>query len=1762
MANSISDYLHDYKVRCFDNLPVPQLSVTGEGTAGTTSYEYKATFKTLVGESLPSDVATLATGNATLTGFNKNKLSVLEIPEATTKVRYWKNAWTYFSQTVRESSTGYDSGDYMVLSANSLIRFQCTTAGTSASSDPGSWPTTLGNTKVDGTVVWTAVTNKNDNWVLLGEVDPDPGQLYDTGQATTVATVPTTDTSGRPGVIAILPKPGTMIQRAERIDSMALMSQMVQDGFDLIHRSGDIINGCSEYQIDGNLWGFNAGKIYFLGRFIDVPAGQVTLTGSGEEKVGVTISPLYETPDDDYVWRCGEDEGVAGEYANTGPDVLYFEFAWVKDNDAQVTIKEFIDGVPKTVTLSPERTELDRRIAFSLHGLAGHYCVSNFGYQIVDHPTDDTKLNLKIGTGRAVVNGFEVVTAGTRTIDLSKARDVQAENNSGLDVFSIPGAINEWNYWAANTVVAVNTIIVPSILNGYRYKCTAVAGDEESGTTEPTWSETPGATVTDNDLTWTVLGDDYDLDTLALTVQIGSGNEHTLTFAANNLTAAQVVSAIEAEFNAYPTDGDLVDGINAEAILQLRAIDGKSLTLSGTALAQLGWASGTTLPEGTRVYKVNDDFVKTVTDMNYKTEVVSQISHNGTTHKDLLPNSNVVSILGASTSEADAHDGKWNYELSVDFVKEGNYISFEGMGGSEPGSGSTYYVKYQYNKNATKGSRHLCTVVDAKVVKTGEDLADNLTFTDATSITKVNGGTTVVPTGSPKDVVRILRVNNSPGQSADQYSAYSLSKNSGALTHETSQIDWSDAGTPGTTGAGQPSGSATYYVTYTFWHHETEGDYVSADSYDDYPEIEMAPNGIWNLRDCIDFRTNAGILPIHGEDPTFDYEFYLARVDKLILDDNALFYLVPGAPGKVPPTPPDQVSALSLAVFRINPYTYSVADVTWVSVEPLRTPQMGIQNIIERVELLEYFLMLNSLEKEVAGISMEAEKVGVFTDALTGLGRCDVTFNRGGITHTAALDRLNNCLLLPASKDMKIIEVDIPNSTHVRRAGNTIMLDYQPSIMIDQPKAGITVNGASDFVVTDYYGHVELEPAVDVFMDTEQLPALNVDFDNQMQDAIRNLTGNQLNSIVWDSYSYNSPYGANGAAWGQGLAAVTEAEWASGVASQTYVHQWASRTRTGTQTSVIPGATKTYDMGNVVKDLSIVPMMRTKNDDGSDFEVAINAYGFMPNVDHACSIAGVVVNLTYDDTPVNASGAAGIHDYSGKTTVRASNDGTFTAKFIMPAGIAIGDLQVRCFYYNDPDISTGTASFFGSGFMQTQQQTTIGIPTFTVERTTAVTQTQTVQGTEPLAQTFTVDGSSMRYISEVKLFFASKSNSLGYTVQIRDVVNGYPGPFVYASKHLLPSDINTSTDSSSGTTFTFDNVLGYRGGNEYCFVGIPDQANTDYNLYCSELSTVDFLTNERIVVHPHDGVLFHSPNNRTWEPWTKRDLKFQILESNFENDCQIVFTNLTGVEASRLVMKVEEFVAPGVNVKWSYSINGGTSWKPFNPKIDVDLEDIITQIQLRVDVTSMGGNYQLVDKFAGIVLLLHEASANYISKQTYFTDPLNYPNKVSMTANVDADGVNGSGVTTVNFYASVDDGVKWFLVPQKEGDTPLAMDDPFYRYTMETPDEATITDATNASPIVVTSAGHGFKDNMIVNIASVGGNTNANGTWCVTNATANTFELYSNTGVASSGNSAYTTGGTINMAEFSQLRGRVNLATSNNARTPRVMQIGIIGARV
>jgi len=75
-----------------------------------------------------------------------------------------------------------------------------------------------------------------------------------------------------------------------------------------------------------------------------------------------------------------------------------------------------------------------------------------------------------------------------------------------------------------------------------------------------------------------------------------------------------------------------------------------------------------------------------------------------------------------------------------------------------------------------------------------------------------------------------------------------------------------------------------------------------------------------------------------------------------------------------------------------------------------------------------------------------------------------------------------------------------------------------------------------------------------------------------------------------------------------------------------------------------------------------------------------------------------------------------------------------------------------------------------------------------------------------------------------------------------------------------------------------------------------------------------------------------------------------------------------------------------------------------------------------------------------------------------------------------------------------------------------------------------VSGATNATPIVVTSSSHGYSDGDFVHITGVVGNTAANDLHVVANKTANTFELTTPAGADVAGNGSYSSAGAIHLS--------------------------------
>jgi len=155
---------------------------------------------------------------------------------------------------------------------------------------------------------------------------------------------------------------------------------------------------------------------------------------------------------------------------------------------------------------------------------------------------------------------------------------------------------------------------------------------------------------------------------------------------------------------------------------------------------------------------------------------------------------------------------------------------------------------------------------------------------------------------------------------------------------------------------------------------------------------------------------------------------------------------------------------------------------------------------------------------------------------------------------------------------------------------------------------------------------------------------------------------------------------------------------------------------------------------------------------------------------------------------------------------------------------------------------------------------------------------------DPIAQTFYVDGMPFGcYTTELDVFFRTKSATAPITLQIREVVNGYPGDKVipFGEVTLNPNQVNVSETAATATKFTFPSPVHLQNNTEYCFVLLPAGNDPNYNIWVSEIGENELGTEDRISEQPNIGVLFTSANNRSWTAYQKEDIKFTLYRADF-----------------------------------------------------------------------------------------------------------------------------------------------------------------------------------------------------------------------------------------------------------------------------------------
>jgi hypothetical protein len=241
-----------------------------------------------------------------------------------------------------------------------------------------------------------------------------------------------------------------------------------------------------------------------------------------------------------------------------------------------------------------------------------------------------------------------------------------------------------------------------------------------------------------------------------------------------------------------------------------------------------------------------------------------------------------------------------------------------------------------------------------------------------------------------------------------------------------------------------------------------------------------------------------------------------------------------------------------------------------------------------------------------------------------------------------------------------------------------------------------------------------------------------------------------------------------------------------------------------------------------------------------------------------------------------------------------SDNGTISGTFTIPQNtFLVGDRIFRLTdsQTNDRSQETTFAEVRYTAFGLQETSTTLQVNVNVQTQNTPVVQqnqniifTQTNQSDfiDPLAQDFVIEKEKYPFgvfLKSVNLYFRKKDNKIPIKLQIRNMINGYPGPVILGETIKEASAVNTSTNASAVTQFVFNDPIYLEPGGNYCMAILTD--SKEYELWVAQIGDLELGTNRLISEQPYVGSLFLSQNAYTWTADQTKDLKFVLNVCEF-----------------------------------------------------------------------------------------------------------------------------------------------------------------------------------------------------------------------------------------------------------------------------------------
>ena len=634
----------------------------------------------------------------------------------------------------------------------------------------------------------------------------------------------------------------------------------------------------------------------------------------------------------------------------------------------------------------------------------------------------------------------------------------------------------------------------------------------------------------------------------------------------------------------------------------------------------------------------------------------------------------------------------------------------------------------------------------------------------------------------------------------------------------------------------------------------------------------------------------------------------LPRKDKVVLTRDGEFKVIPGVSSLNPQPPADAINAMTLAVIELAPYpslstfasrVFDREDYASVVrlVDNRRYTMRDIGEIEQRVNRLEYYTALSIAENRAANMLITDDagsamvKKGILVDAFDGHDIGNVFDSE----YYAAIDTRNKTLRAPFT--LNNIELHLPSDD-----SELIATNYTGtySTIIDNKFASKS-RVCGNLLLGNYMsGDLRLDPPQITWIDGSIRPDVQVNY-NGLNDGWE--FNAQAFNIHWNSWK---------TIW-QGVEAVnlpmltvTTVAGLSGVRGSESAPLISDVTKNIITSGKLPES-NLRSIGIRVLDVSVVPYISHQvisfTATGLKAGTVMNAFFDGEDVSDNCRYfslpTGVTVNTIREASEGILSSQYEPNASAYGAPLIVDTDGTLAGQFVIPANkFRVGN---KVFKLTDAEETTSAAAQLQASGIPNIDDGSISSTRFPAIRQDALNTTQNnivsrlllsnpstfnpSSFGDPMAQTFIIEGHPDGiFLNKIDVFFRTKSSTKKFTIQIREVVNGFPGNKIvpFSTKMLTPADIQVSADASTATTFIFESPVYLKNNTEYALVLLPENNTTEYQIWVSELGQNLIGTSERITQQPYVGVLLIPNNNTIWTALEAEDLKFKMYARTFE----------------------------------------------------------------------------------------------------------------------------------------------------------------------------------------------------------------------------------------------------------------------------------------